>query len=356
MNIRFLETFIWLARLQNFRLTAEKLHTTQAAVSSRIASLEESFDVRLFDRNSRSATLTPAGRKMLAYAERIVNLGEEMRREVEGASGDGGLIRIGVVESIVHSWFPALMARVRERFPHLEIEVTSDTTIHLVQLLRADAVDLILQTHALNDREFADQPLCEFPMRWVASPALNLSGRPVDLTRLAEFPVISFSRHSGPHIALEREFARAVERPVRINCISSVAAMIRLVADGFGVGVLPPAIIQRELREGALEVLDVESGFIPLPLVASFRLQSHPMAARIADLASKEARAFVLDLGPNLEGAVSHRVNDTVEVVDEPSSQARPTKPSRPRAARPGRPGTSETPAKPRSPRVTRKP
>ena len=61
MNIRFLETFVWLAKLENFRLTAEKLHTTQAAVSSRIASLEEAFDVRLFDRNTRSATLTPAG-------------------------------------------------------------------------------------------------------------------------------------------------------------------------------------------------------------------------------------------------------------------------------------------------------
>ncbi|MDR5667781.1 SDR family NAD(P)-dependent oxidoreductase, partial [Burkholderia cenocepacia] len=101
MNIRFLETFVWLAKLENFRLTAEKLHTTQAAVSSRIASLEEAFDVRLFDRNTRSATLTPAGRRMLAYAERIVRLDGEMRRDIDAAS-DAGLIRIGVIESIVH--------------------------------------------------------------------------------------------------------------------------------------------------------------------------------------------------------------------------------------------------------------
>lgn len=367
MNIRFLETFIWLARLQNFRLTAEKLHTTQAAVSSRIASLEESFDVRLFDRNSRSATLTPAGRKMLAYAERIVNLGEEMRREVEDASGDGGLIRIGVVESIVHSWFPALMARARERFPHLEVEVTSDTTIHLAQLLRADAVDLILQTHALNDREFADQPLCEFPMRWVASPSLGLSGQAVDLERLAEFPVISFPRHSGPNIALEREFARAVERPVRINCISSVAAMIRLVADGFGVTVLPPAIIQRELREGALEVLDVESGFVPLPLVASYRLQSHPMAARVAELAAEQARAFVLALGPDLDGASADALAAGIDTTLSPTRAGKSASGAVKQPPRQTAPHVTETetrtrtemragaPAKPRSPRANRK-
>lgn len=136
MNIRFLETFIWLARLQNFRLTAEKLHTTQAAVSSRIASLEDSFGVRLFDRNSRSATLTPAGRKMLAYAERIMWLSEEMRRDVDDVNGEAGLIRIGVIETIVHSWFPALMSAVRERYPQLEAGIVSPlllVTLRFVQ-------------------------------------------------------------------------------------------------------------------------------------------------------------------------------------------------------------------------------
>jgi DNA-binding transcriptional LysR family regulator len=300
VNIRFLETFVWLAKLQNFRLTAEKLHTTQAAVSSRIASLEENFDVRLFDRNSRSATLTPAGRKMLAYAERIVRLGDEMRREVADTDADSGLIRIGVIESIVHSWFPALMALVRERYPRIEIEVTSDTTIHLAHLLRTDAVELILQTDALAGPDFTNLALAEFPVRWVASPKLGLSGQAVNLARLADFPIVSFSRHSGPHAMLEQLFAAAVERPARINCITSVAAMIRLVADGFGIAALPPAIIQRELREGALEVLDVDTEFPPLPLVAVHRAQSHPLAARVAELARQAAGEFERTLDHDL--------------------------------------------------------
>jgi hypothetical protein len=68
--------------------------------------------------------------------------------------------------------------------------------------------------------------------------------------------------------------------------------MIRLVADGFGVAALPPAIIQRELREGTLEVLDVSAEFPSLPLVATCRAQSHPLAARIADLARQAAGEF----------------------------------------------------------------
>ncbi|HDR9796517.1 TPA: LysR family transcriptional regulator [Burkholderia cenocepacia] len=305
MNIRFLETFVWLAKLENFRLTAEKLHTTQAAVSSRIASLEEAFDVRLFDRNTRSATLTPAGRRMLAYAERIVRLDGEMRRDIDAAS-DAGLIRIGVIESIVHSWFPALMAQLRERYPRLDVEITSDTTLHLIRLLSTDGVDLILQTDPVPGPDFTNLPLCEFPVRWAASPRLGLGGQPLDVARLAGFPIISFSRHSGPHATIERLFA-AVERPASINCITSVAAMIRLVADGLGVAALPPAIIGRELQEGTLELLDVEPEFPALPLVATYRSQGLPIAARIAELASEVARTMAAAANP----AVADRVEAT---------------------------------------------
>ena len=205
MNIRFLETFVWLAKLENFRLTAEKLHTTQAAVSSRIASLEEAFDVRLFDRNTRSATLTPAGRRMLAYAERIVRLDGEMRRDIDAAS-DAGLIRIGVIESIVHSWFPTLMAQLRERYPRLDVEITSDTTLHLIRLLSTDGVDLILQTDPVPGPDFTNLPLCEFPVRWAASP--RLSRRPGCSTSRA-------SRHSRSSASRATQPARDDRAAVR---------------------------------------------------------------------------------------------------------------------------------------------
>lgn len=292
MNIRFLETFIWLAKLQNFRLTSEKLHTTQAAVSSRIAALEESLDVRLFERNSRSAKLTPAGRKMLAYAERIVRLNNEMRRDVAGTDTEVGLVRLGVIESIVHSWFPAFMALLRERYPGIGIEVTSDTTLHLARLLHTDDVDLILQASRIADPQFVNLPLGEFALRWVASPSLGLSGSPLELAHLAQFPIISFARNSGPHANLEQLFACTVDRPAHINCITSIAAMIKLVTDGFGVAALPLGTIQRELREGSLELLDVDSDMSPLPLVAVYRVQSHPLAAHIAELARQAMLAF----------------------------------------------------------------
>ena len=96
MNLRFLETFVLLAELRNFRMTAERLYTTQAAVSSRIATLEQEFGVRLFDRGVREVTLTADGAKALVHAERMLRLMREMRainfvnKLVDGGFDDGG--------------------------------------------------------------------------------------------------------------------------------------------------------------------------------------------------------------------------------------------------------------------------
>ena len=241
--------------------------------------------MRLFDRNTRSATLTPAGR-MLAYAEQIVRLDGEMRRDIDAAS-DAGLIRIGVIESIVHSWFPTLMAQLRERYPRLDVEITSDTTLHLIRLLSTDGVDLILQTDPVPAR-FHEPAAVRIPGALGGQPAPRPAARR-STSRASRHSRSSASR-ATPHATIERLFA-AVERPASINCITSVAAMIRLVADGFGVAALPPAIIGRELHEGTLELLDVEPEFPALPLVATYRSQGLPVAARIAELASEVARA-----------------------------------------------------------------
>ena len=59
MNLKFLETFVWVAKLKSFRLTAEKLFTTQASISSRIAVLESELGVKLFLRDSRGVRREP---------------------------------------------------------------------------------------------------------------------------------------------------------------------------------------------------------------------------------------------------------------------------------------------------------
>lgn len=301
MNIRFLETFVLLAELRNFRMTAERLHTTQAAISSRIASLEQEFGVRLFDRTAREVSLTPDGSKALAHAERMVKLMREMKDDMLDKHTYAGVIRIGVIESIVHSWFPEFLARLHESYPRLRIEIASDTTVHLTSQLAKGGLDLVLQGNATAAAQIDTIPLGQLPMRWAGSPTLEIGNDLLTLSDLAAFPIVSFARESEPYAAIERMFATAGDISLHLNGISSVATMIRLVRDGFGVAALPPAIIERELKEHTLQLLRADTALPPLEMQAAFRHnQDNPLAETIGVIAQEVAIAFANERGQSV--------------------------------------------------------
>ena len=102
LNTRFLEAFCWAARLGSFRAAADKLSITQAAVSNRIATLEQDFNTRLFDRDVRKTRLTFEGRRLLSYAERMLELNREMHRFNKATADIAGVVRIGVVERLLY--------------------------------------------------------------------------------------------------------------------------------------------------------------------------------------------------------------------------------------------------------------
>lgn len=312
MNVRFLETFVWLAQLRNFRMTAEKLHTTQAAVSSRIATLEQDLGVRLFDRGARDVTLTLDGSKALVYAERLVRTMQEMRESMADRTLYAGTIRIGVIESIIHSWFPQFMVSVHRGYPRLELELTDDTTIHLIDQFSRGNLDLVLQTDSIVGPMVQNLALCDLPLRWVGATHLGLHNEALTLPDLAAFPILSFSRNSGPHKFIERLFDHHVGKPVRVNCMTSASALVRLVVDGFGVALLPPAIIARELQEGSVQLLKLDVEMPALPLIGSFRTSpENPLFEQIALLAQESAQTFARSV-PNEIAQVPISRNEAV--------------------------------------------
>lgn len=297
MNLRFVETFVWLAKLRNFRLTAEKLYTTQAAVSSRIATLEQELGVRLFDRGDREVTLTLEGTKALVYADRLVRTANDMLESMKDRSLYTGVIRIGVIESVIHSWFPELMARIHRVYPQLEVELAGDTTIRLIEQFTKGNLDLILQTDPVSGAGVQNMPLCDFQMRWFGAPCLNLHGEVLTLADIATFPILSFSRNSGPHRFLERLFDDMAGKQVRINCMTSVSAMVRLVVDGFGLAMIPPAIIQRELTDGDVRKLQIDAEMPNMSLVCSYRSGPETLLfQQIATVAQQTAQDFARSL------------------------------------------------------------
>lgn len=245
IDFKTLETFIWVATLRSFRRAAEKLNTTQPAVSTRIAQLENFLGIRLFDRDRRRVAPTPKGQEFLVYAERLVRLRGEMIEAVGDRSTARGIVRLGVSESIVHTWLPALIKRVNEAYPNLELEIDVDISPKLRDSLVGRDLDLAFLVGPIGNPNVHSRPLCSFPLAFIAAETIPCPRRPMTLEQIAERALITFARNTQPHMALRELLARNGLRAT-IHASASLEAVVRMALDGVGIAVMPPAIIEKK--------------------------------------------------------------------------------------------------------------
>lgn len=125
-EIRWLEAFVAVAEELHFGRAALRLHTSQSPLSQTIRKLENDLGTRLFERNTRSVALTPAGSALLPRAYRVL---QEMRLAREAAQADvagiRGSIRIGFSGAVNHLTLPRLTRAVRRRYPDIKMDLTS---------------------------------------------------------------------------------------------------------------------------------------------------------------------------------------------------------------------------------------
>ncbi|WP_219271920.1 LysR family transcriptional regulator [Pseudomonas sp. Xaverov 83] len=272
MNLKFLETFVWVAKLKSFRLTAEKLFTTQASISSRIAVLESELGVKLFLRDSRGVSLTPEGLKVLDYAEQMMATMQGLKQSLETTSSKVGRIRIGVMDTVIHTWLSALVAELTDHFPRVEIELVADTALNLSDQLQKGFLDLILQTDLLRQETVRSLELASHPMGWIVASHSIYNRDYASLSELAQERIITYSKNSCPHQdVLSLMQANGVAAP-RMSCVNSVSAITRLLRDGFGIGAFPPVLVSEELARGELTMLPMEQRPPNLQVVVSWRI------------------------------------------------------------------------------------
>jgi DNA-binding transcriptional LysR family regulator len=272
MNLKFLETFVWVARLKSFRLTADKLFTTQASISSRIAVLEGELGVKLFLRDSRGVSLTPEGLKVLDYAEQMLDTMAALKQSIETRSSKVGRARIGVMDTVIHTWLSPLVAQMTDLYPRVEIELVADTALNLCDQLQKGFLDLVLQTDLIRHESVRSLELASHPLGWIVASNSIYNRNYADLAELAQERIITYSKNSRPHqdiVALMQ--ANGVMAP-RLNCVNSVSAITRLLRDGFGIGALPPVLVAEELARGELILLDIDQRPANLPVVVSWRV------------------------------------------------------------------------------------
>ncbi len=306
MNLRFLEAFVWVVRLGSFRAAGERLNLTQAAISSRIATLEDEFGQKLFNRDPRELQLTASGRLLLGYAERMLDIGRDMRSAMNSSRELTGVLRIGVVETVVHTWLTDFLSALHERHAALEVQLTADSTLRLHDDLRRGLLDIAVQTDPVLHDGISNREIGSMQMGWVGLPEDCRERTPLSIGDLVSRPIVTMTRGSQPHRALLDACRRAGATPKTVHCVGSLAAIVRLVRGGFGIATLPLAAIHGELEAGTLAKIPCDVDLGPLHLVVSYREDPTSDAAEgVATLVAEEALRFASAVGPGLARPLS---------------------------------------------------
>lgn len=296
MNVKQLETFLWIARLGSFSSAAPRLFTTQSNVSARMRELERDLGVELFARSGHRVSLSAKGRALLPYAEQIIQLMKDVRQHIGDPTSYAWIIRVGIAEMIAATWLPKLLAAVREQYPLLCLEISINLGNQLLPALWDGDLDLILTPSPIWSGEptgLVLESLGHVDLAWMASPKLKLPKSELGPKELGNLPIITLSRQSNIRRMIETWLGGIPLQEsivVNNNNVSVVAAMIKA---GVGISILPLAPYREDISAGHLQILQVKPKVPQLELLSIMRQDcKEPLTHAIAELAKSVSQIY----------------------------------------------------------------
>jgi DNA-binding transcriptional LysR family regulator len=243
--------------------------------------LEDLIGRRVFERSSRSLSLTDDGERLLGAARRMIEFNDETMRQFISPMVSGQL-RLGVTEDFIPQQLPRLLARFARSYPDVTLELTTGMSCGLLALFDKGELDL-----ALAKKDGAMQRgriIWREPLEWIAAESFEiLADRPVPLVLLP---------HPCSYRGLALDTLEAAGRSSMISCTaSSLTGVQAAVAGGLGITLLGRSFLQPGLR-----VLAASEGWPPLPmteivLLGEERAQGHLAKALVSFLTESLTRS-----------------------------------------------------------------
>src|SRR5205814_2055688 len=258
MDLAALKIFLAVAQERSFSRAAAKVHRTQPAVSQAVRRLEDDLGEQLFDRSSKTGTLTDAGKVLQNYGERLVRLAEEAEsamRELRDLRR--GRVLIGANEAAIHTLLP-LMARFRQKVPDIAVDVRRVPARQIAVEVQQGSLDFGALTFHPAEEGLLEVAVGSDELVLLVPPTHDLaSRRQVVMEDIAQEPVVA---HNDPSPARERVLRLFEDRHVPLHMVISLPSLDgikRAVEMKLGVALLPRRCAITEIANGRLVAIPV---------------------------------------------------------------------------------------------------
>src|SRR5256712_11647275 len=258
MDLTSLRIFLAVAEERSFSRAAAKVHRTQPAVSQAVRRLEADLGEQLFDRSSKTGTLTDAGKVLQNYGQRLVRLAEETEsamRELRDLRR--GRVLIGANEAAVHTLLP-LIGRFRQGFPEIAIDVRRVPARQIAVEVQQGSLDFGALTFHPAEEGLLEVAVGSAELVLLAPPAHALAKRKqVTMEEVAQEPIVA---HNDPSPARERVLRLFEDRHVPLRMVISLPSLDGIKRAGglkLGGALLPRRCAITEIASGRLAAVPV---------------------------------------------------------------------------------------------------
>ena len=295
MELHHLRTFVAVAEEGHLTRAAERLFTSQPAISAHIKALEEELDVALFERTPRGMQLTAAGGLLLDDARRTLAAAGELLQRARGLHDQLiGSVRIGLNNDAGFLRLPQLQVWLQARHPRLELEFVAGSTAANVPQLRVGRLDAAFISGERVDPLLAAWALCDEELAVAVPARLQEAVGDGAIAALASQPWVYTSEDCPHYQVMLGLFAAHACRPARTLVANQEDAVAAMVRAGVGLGILRREQVEAIQPPGAVFALPRQLPRVKLRFALLARRADDPL---LRALLAGIAAVWELDLG-----------------------------------------------------------
>jgi LysR family hydrogen peroxide-inducible transcriptional activator len=257
ITLRQLRYLSSLAQHRHFGRAAEACSVTQPALSMQIRDLEKQLDVELIERRPGEAALTEIGVEVARRGEQVLAAARDL---IDFARHRGrvfaGRLKLGIIPTLAPYLLPKVLPDLQARYPHLVIELRETQTKILLEELVGGNLDVVMLALPVPDPEietirlFDDPFLLAVPADDLLLETTRVSASDIDQARL----ILLEEGHCLRDQALA--YCATARHKMHPNLgATSLATVMQMVANGYGVTLVPRVAVDVEVRDRRVKLL-----------------------------------------------------------------------------------------------------
>jgi len=248
MELRLLETFLLVAKMENITQAAEKLKFSQPTVTTQIRTLEEQFGVLLFERVGKKLYITEAGQRLIGYAEKLLLIQGEAQAALQEFSYDK-VIKVGLGTAVAAHTLSTVLQEFQKQFSHVSVSIEHCFDIPItVKGILDNSFDFAIIHDEISNNRIIKFDIADEKLMWVAHPNLvEKYGSDVWQQPFIALKQGGIYRKKYDSLLKEKRVRPVLE-------YSDSEAIRQAVLSGLGVGVLPEVLVKNDLAEGTLSM------------------------------------------------------------------------------------------------------